>query len=85
MNIYQIRKKSEPTLYLRGTPTYHSFHTEGRIFKLSAIRTFLTNAMKRRSCDISDWEVVEIEMVVKEVKGVHEVVSPKTIIKLLSK
>ena len=40
---------------------------------------------QRRCHRISEWEVVEIEMVVKEVKGVHEVITQKKLIELLTK
>jgi hypothetical protein len=34
---------------------------------------------------VADWEVVELEMVIKEVKGVHEVLTAKKIKELLMK
>jgi hypothetical protein len=33
--------------------------------------------------NMSDWEVVELEMVVKEVKEVHKVIKPEKLMKLL--
>lgn len=35
--------------------------------------------------DVKDWEVLEIEMHVKAVKPVHEMLNPKTIVQLLKK
>ncbi|MFY8212421.1 MAG: hypothetical protein ACOVLB_07150 [Candidatus Nanopelagicus sp.] len=37
------------------------------------------------SSEISEWEIVELEMVIKEVKGVHEVITQKKLIELLTK
>jgi hypothetical protein len=39
----------------------------------------------RSDDDISNWEIVELEMVIKEVKGVHEVITQKKLIELLTK
>lgn len=75
-------------MYVTGTPTYNSYDKCGRIFqKIGRLRTFLTLVMndKHRCHRISEWEVVEIEMVVKEVKGVHEVITQKKLIELLTK
>lgn len=88
MIYYKIRKKSDPELFVRGTPMYHKFDNTGRIFqKLGHLRTFLTGVMGHpyKEIDISDWEIVELEMVVKEVKNVHEVLTPKKIKELLLK
>ena len=89
--MYKIRKRDNPELFVKGTPYYQSYDTKGRIFQsLGQLRTFLTNVMSAddRSDSrgrISEWEVVELEMVVKEVKGIHEVITAKTLKKLLLK
>ena len=88
MIYYKIRRKSNPEQFVRGTPTYHNYDSTGRIFqRLGQLRTFLTGAMGHpyKKIDISDWEIVELEMVVKEVKGIHEVLTPKKIKELLLK
>ena len=75
-------------MYVTGTPSYNSYAKSGRIFqKIGQLRTFLTLVMndKYRCHKISEWEIVEIEMVVKEVKGVHEVITQKKLIELLKK
>lgn len=38
-----------------------------------------------RSSDLTDWEVVEFEMKVKDVKEVHEVIKAEKLVKLLTK
>ncbi len=88
MIYYKIRKKSDPTQYLKGTPTYHSYDGTGRIFqKIGQLRSFLTGVMNNPYChvDVSDWEIVELEMIVKEVKGVHEVITAKKLKELIMK
>lgn len=88
MSYYKIRSKDNPEMYVTGTPSYNSYAKSGRIFqKIGQLRTFLTLVMndQRRCHRISEWEIVEIEMVVKEVKGVHEVITQKKLIELLTK
>lgn len=82
---YKIRKKSDPTQFVRGTPTYLSYDTNGRIFQsLGALRTFITGLLKnRRSIDFSDLEVVELETVVTSTKDIHDVVKPEKILMIL--
>lgn len=94
--MYKLRYKDNPELFVKGTPAYLSYDKSGRIFQtLGQLRTFLTNVMSDDSAEnrrfnsntnrLSLWDVVEIEMVVKEVKGVHEVISPKKLVELLKK
>jgi hypothetical protein len=94
--MYKLRYKDNPELFVKGTPAYLSYDKSGRIFQtLGQLRTFLTNVMSDDSAEnrrfnsntnrLSLWDVVEIEMVVKEVKGVHEVISPKKLVELLQK
>lgn len=90
MIYYKIRKKDDPDMYVKGTPYYQSYDKTGRIFQtLGNLRTFLTCVMNgdERSDNnrISEWEVVELEMVVKEVKGVHEVITAKKLKELIIK
>lgn len=93
---YKIRKKDEPEQYVKGTPMYHSYDKTGRIFQsLGNLRSFLTSVMNSDSYygkrdeqphnRVAEWEVVELEMVVKEVKGVHEVITPKKLMALIKK
>jgi hypothetical protein len=75
-----------------------SYDSAGRIFQtIGKLRTFLSGVMKNDSHyntyggannnrnRLSEWEVVEIEMVIKDVKGVHEVITQKKLIELLTK
>jgi hypothetical protein len=80
MICYKIRSKANPELFVAGTPSYNSYEKTGRIFQtLGKLRSFLTVVMnsEHRSSKISEWEVVEVEMVVKEVKAIHEVLTAK--------
>lgn len=88
MIYYKIRKKSDPELYLKGTPLYQSYDKTGRIFqKIGQLRSFLTQVMnsERLSRNLNDWEIVELEMVVRDTKNVHEVLTSKKIKELLMK
>jgi hypothetical protein len=85
---YKIRLKDNPEQFVKGTPLYLSYDKSGRIFqKLGGLRSFITGVMNagHSRISVSDWEVVELEMVVKEVKDVHEIISAKKLTELLSK
>lgn len=96
MIYYKIRYKDDPEKYVKGTPAYQSSDKTGRIFQsLGNLRSFLTGVMNSDSYysrkgetprnRIAEWEVVELEMVIKEVKGVHEVITQKKLIEMLTK
>ena len=93
---YKIRKKDNHELFVKGTPYYQSYDGTGRIFQtLGALRTFLTGVMaidgahnkesSYKKNRVADWEVVELEMIVKDVKGIHEVITAKKLKELLMK
>lgn len=88
MIYYKIRKKGTES-FLKGTPAYHSFAKEGRVFQtLGGLRAFLTGLMKRsttRHMHLSEIEIVEYELVESEVKELHLVVKPEKIIELLKR
>jgi len=90
MIYYKIRKKDDPEMYVSGTPYYQSYDKTGRIFqKIGQLRTFLTGVMNSDSRGdnkrnrVADWEVVELEMIVKDVKAVHEVITAKKLKELI--
>ena len=96
MIYYKIRYKDNPELYIKGTPMYQSSDKTGRIFQsLGQLRTFLTGVMNSDASNakhggtprnrVAEWEVVELEMVVRETKNVHEVFTAKKIKELLMK
>ena len=88
MIVYKIRNKNKPELFLKGTPTYNSWDSDGRIFQtLGKLRTFLTNVLnnEHRARNIGTWEIVEIELVEKSVKDVHEMIKPKQLVKMLTR
>jgi hypothetical protein len=88
MIYYKIRSKDNPAMFVSGTPNYNHYDNVGRIFqKIGGLRSFLTVVMNNeyQNHKISDWEIVEMEMIVKEVKGVHEVITQKKLMELLKK
>jgi hypothetical protein len=83
---YKIRSKSNPDMYVKGTPVYHSYDKSGRIFQgLGPLRTFLTSIMNNeyRRSKLNDWQIVEIKMVVSDTLELHDVVKPEKLIQLL--
>lgn len=96
MIYYKIRYKDDKEKYVKGTPHYQSSDKTGRVFQsLGQLRTFLTGVINSDAGQnqynntninrISEWEVVELEMVIKEVKGVHEVITQKKLVELIMK
>lgn len=86
MYYYKIRKKSEPDLYVTGTPLYRSYDKNGRIFdNINLLRSFLALVVedKVRGHDITDWEIVVLEMVENEINHVHEFLTPQKLKELL--
>jgi hypothetical protein len=88
MIYYKIRDKNKG-LFVKGTPMYISYDGTGRIFqKMGRLRSFLTGVMYRTygaPVDFNDWEIVELEMVVKDTKQVIDVIDPKKIVKILAR
>lgn len=93
---YKIRKKDDPEWYVKGTPAYQSYDKTGRTFQtLGQLRTFLTGVMNSDTWNtkhggasqnrVANWEVVELEVTEKAVKGIHEVITAKKIKELLMK
>ena len=85
MIVYKIRNRNNPDKFLTGTPTYHRWEKTGRMFQtLGKLRTFLTNALKGNR-NIGEWDIVEYELAEVSVKGVHEMIKPEQLIKLLTR
>lgn len=93
---YKIRYKDDPEKYIKGTPAYQSFDKSGRTFQtLGQLRTFLTSVMnadaRYSKIDgdhrnrVANWEIVELEVTEKDVKGVHEVITAKKLKELIMK
>ncbi len=77
LTYYKIRKKGQPELYRMSNG---SWNTSGKVYDtLGKPRTLITTKINsyheynRR--EIADWEIVEYEVQVKAVKGVHEVIT----------
>jgi hypothetical protein len=87
MNYYKIRNRKNPELFRKSDGTWNN---SGKVYdtlgKLRAIITQHLNSSSdyyRRQLD--DWEIVEFEVRVKEVKQLHEIVTADKIFKLLKK
>lgn len=98
LTYYKLRKKDDPLLFVRGTPMYQSYDSKGRVFQsLGAIRTFITGVMSSDGSynkytsgsvhknRVADWEVVEYEIVERETKAIHEIITAKKLKELLMK
>ena len=87
LTYYKIRKKSDPELFRKADGTWNK---SGKVYDtLGKLRATITNKMNSyfdsvRS-EIQDWEIVEYEVRVKEVKQLHEIVKPEKVWDLLKK
>ena len=87
LTYYKIRKKSDPTLFRMSTG---SWNQSGKVYDtLGKLRATITSNMNSYSNytrdQVRDWEVVEFEVRVKEVKQLIDVVDPKKVWDLLKK
>lgn len=84
---YKIRHK-ETGLYVKGTPAYLSYDATGRIFqKIGQLRAFLTGVMnnKWKSESVNNWEILELETVIKDTKEIIDVIDKKKILQMLAR
>jgi hypothetical protein len=88
MKFYKIRKRSNPSLYrLSGSRPFwnKTGKTWDAIGKLRAMITNTINSNSHYNEDLSDWEIVEYEVTEASAKPVHEVMSQKNLLTLLSR
>ena len=84
---YKIRKKSDPTQFRKADGTWNQ---SGKVYDtLGKLRAIITQHMNSSSDyyrgKLQDWEVVEFEVRVKEVKQLIDVIDPKKVWDLLKK
>ncbi len=92
MSFYKIRHKktglySKGGMYVNASGTGSFWNTCGKTWDtLGKLRAHITSHMnKYNSTDMTDWEVIEYEQVVKNVKPIHEVIDPKKLVELLKR
>lgn len=82
---YKIRRKSDPSQFRKSDGTWN---TSGKVYDtLGKLRAVITQHMNSYSDynrqKIQDWEIVEFEVRVREVKQLVDVVDPKKVWNLL--
>jgi hypothetical protein len=87
LTYYKIRKKSDPTQFRKADGNWN---TSGKVYDtLGKLRAIITQHMNSTSDyyrqQIQDWEFVEYEVCVKEVRQLIDVVDKKKIFELLKK
>ena len=91
MIFYKIRSKSTGKYRCAGgDPKWNS---TGKLFdSIGKLRQMIANCMRHNSYprvlhknDFSDWEIIEYEVIEKDIKGVHEIIKPEKIMELLKK
>lgn len=86
MIYYKIRSKKNPELFRKADGSWNG---SGKVYdtlgKLRSVITYHMNSYNSHMRDrLNDWEIVEYEVRVREVKQLHEIVDPKKIWGLLS-
>ena len=87
LTYYKIRKKSNPTLFRKADG---SWNKSGKVYDtLGKLRAAITNKMNSyheySRAEIQDWEIVEFEVTVKEVRQLIDIVKPERVWNLLKK
>ena len=87
LTYYKIRRKSNPEFFRKSDGTWNK---SGKVYDtLGKLRATITNKMNSYydsvRGEINDWEIVEFEVVVKEVKQIHEVIKPERLVDLLKR
>jgi hypothetical protein len=84
---YKIRNKHDPELFRLSDGRWNK---SGKVYDtLGKLRATITMHMNSHSdhsrAQIHNWEIVEFEVRVKEVKQLHDIVDPKKVWELLKK
>jgi hypothetical protein len=87
LTYYKIRRKSHPELFRMSNG---SWNKSGKVYdSLGKLRAIITQHMNSTSdhyrAQLQDWEIVEFEVQVREVRQLIDVVDPKKIWNLLKK
>lgn len=87
LTYYKIRKKSNPEFFRKADGTWNG---SGKVYDtLGKLRATITNKMNSYHDsvrgEIQDWEIVEFEVTVKEVKQLIDIVKPEKVWNLLKK
>ena len=87
LTYYKIRKKSDPTLFRKADGTWNK---SGKVYDtLGKLRSTITMHMNSyydsQREKLQDWEIVEYEVRVKEVKQLIDIVDPKKVWELLKR
>ena len=87
LTYYKIRKKSDPTQFCQADGTWNQ---SGKVYDtLGKLRATITSHMNSSSEyqreKLKDFEIVEYEVRVKEVKQLIDVIDPKKVWDLLKK
>lgn len=87
LTYYKIRRKSDPTQFRMASGAWNG---SGKVYDtLGKLRTVITMHMNSRSewarAELDNWEIVEFEVQVKEVKQLIDIVDKKKIWDLLKK
>ena len=87
LTYYKIRSKKNPEMFRKADGTWN---TSGKVYDtLGKLRSIITMHLNSSSdhlrSKLHDWEIVEYEVRVKEVKQLHHIVKPEKVFELLKR
>jgi hypothetical protein len=85
LRYYKIRKKSDPTQFRKADGTWNQ---SGKVYDtIGKLRSVLTYTLNNpySSNRLDDWEIVEFEVVQREVHQVNDMIRPEQLVKLLKR
>ncbi len=87
LTYYKIRSRSNPELFRKADGTWNNsgkvYDTLGKL--RSAITTNMNSYSEHTREKVRDWEIVEFEVRVREVKQLIDVIDPKKVWDLIKK
>ena len=92
---YYVIRNRDTGRYIKGTPAYHSWSVDPRLFpSIGRLRSFVSGVLRSNKnrqehwpqlCDdLSTWVVDEMVLTVNDTKELHEIVTGKKLMELLS-
>lgn len=87
LSYYKIRSKKDPELFRKSDGTWNN---SGKVYDtLGKLRSVITSHINSYSDyhrnQIANWEIVEFEVRVKEVKQLHEVITAQRMMDYIKK
>lgn len=91
MVTYYVIRNKETGWYVKGTPAYYQWSEDPRLFlSIGRLRGFVTSAIKyskirrNRTLNLHNWLVDEMVLTTTDTKELHQVVTAKKMMEMLT-